>query len=143
MTFTHSPLGELYPEDVDWCADDASVSFHSSRVHVCLAEGTENGPSDSALAGYEWIAANWEQVKAMIESQPFEFYQPYADAVAEVPRFESPSELWGTEELTGLRVFARDDFSVTMRFRWQEESDPHEVTFYVEGGLCVTHSVDG
>ncbi|MDJ0710805.1 MAG: hypothetical protein QNJ14_10460 [Woeseiaceae bacterium] len=143
MFFTHPVLGELYPEDIDWCVDEAAVPFHASRVHICLAEGGEDAPSDSANAGFDWIAANWKQVQKLIEQQAFEFYRPYADAVATVPKFAAPNELWGTDRLVSLRVYSVDDFSVTLRFDWQEDSDPHEVTFYVERGICETHSVDG
>lgn len=141
--FNHPVLGELYPEDVDWCTDEADVSFHESPVQVCLANGSEDGPSDSANAGYNWIAGNWREVLQTIEQQAFEFYRPYADAVTAVPRFAHPSDLWGTERLLSLRIFAAGDFTVTLRFDWQDPSDPHEITFYVEGGACITHTADG
>ena len=66
-----------------------------------------------------------------------------ADAVTAVPRFAHPSDLWGTERLLSLRIFAAGDFTVTLRFDWQDPSDPHEITFYVEGGACITHTADG
>ena len=95
------------------------------------------------MQGYEWVEANWPEVLNIISDQAFEFYQPYADAVATVPTFDSPKAIWGTEQLINLRIFAKDDFTVSMRFSWQEDQDPHEITFYVEEGQCLTHSVDG
>lgn len=142
-TYTHPELGELYPDDVDWQSDSATVRFSDAPVEVCLANGTETGPSAVALAGYEWVAANWPQVLRSIENQAFDFYEPYAAGVPGTPGFDSPSELWGTEELLSILVFSKDDFSVSMRFAWQQASDPHIVTFYVENGVCETHSVDG
>ena len=143
MFFNHPVLGELYPEDVDWCTDKVEVTFHEAPIQVCLANGTDDGPSGRANAGYGWIAANWGEVLQTVEDQAFEFYRPYADAVASVPSFRQPSDLWGTERLLSLRIFAADDFTVTLRFDWQEPDDPHEITFYVEDGICNTYTADG
>ena len=142
-TYMHPKLGELYHEDVDWQSDQAAVSFCHSPIEVCLADGSDDGPSEAAMSGYEWVESHWEQVRELIQDQAFEFYEPYADAVDGVPKFESPSQLWKTEIVLGLRMFSRDEFSVTLRFEWQQNDDPHEVTFYVEGGKCESHSVDG
>ncbi|MEM8960798.1 MAG: hypothetical protein AAGD38_04905 [Acidobacteriota bacterium] len=142
-TFDHPKLGELYPEDVDWQTDEVLVPFYKTAISVCLAGGSDSGPSIAALSGYDWIESHWAEVLKLIQNQAFEFYRPYADAVAGVPVFDSPERLWGTETLLDIRVFAQDDFTVTMRFAWQERGDPHQVAFYVEEGRCDTHSVDG
>jgi hypothetical protein len=42
-----------------------------------------------------------------------------------------------------VRVRSRTDFTVTLRFAWQEAEDLHLITFYIEDGQCLTHSVDG
>lgn len=142
-TYTHPKIGELYPEDVDWQTDEVSVQYSPSPIEVCLAGGTDDGPSQAALSGYEWVESNWQEVCSLIQDQAFEFYEPYAAAVDGVPSFDTPSQLWGTEVLLSIRVFAEDDFTVTLRFNWQEDDDPHEITFYVEDGRCETHSADG
>ncbi len=142
-TFVHSRLGELYPEDVDWQADEVSVPFYKTPIAVCLAAGSDDGPSEAALSGYDWIESHWQEVLGLIQNQAFDFYEPYADAVAGVPAFDSPEQLWGTETLLSVRVFTKDDFTVTMRFTWQKDQDLHEITFHVEDGRCETHSVDG
>lgn len=142
-TFVHPRLGELYPEDVDWQTDQVSVPFCKAPIAVCLADGSDDRPSKEALSGYDWIESHWREVLVLIQDQAFEFYKPYADAVAAVPEFESPEQLWGTEVLLNVRVFSKDEYTVTFRFRWQQEQDPHEITFYVEDGRCKTHSVDG
>ena len=141
--YIHPRLGELYAEDVDWQTDEVSVPFCDTPIEVCLADGSDDGPSQAALAGYDWIESNWQQVRDLIQEQAFRFYEPYADAVDGVPAFDAPEQLWGTEVVLSVRVFSKDDFTVTLRFRWQEEEDPHVVTFYVEDGQCETHSVDG
>ena len=142
-TFVHPRLGELYPEDVDWQTDEVSVAFSKTPIAVCLADGPDDGPSQAALSGYDWLESNWPEVLRLIQDQAFEFYESYADAVAGVPPFNTPEQLWGSESLLSVRVFSKDDFTVTMRFIWQEDQDPHEITFYVEDGGCETHSVDG
>jgi hypothetical protein len=142
-TIVHPRLGELYPEDVDWQTDEALVPFCNTPIAVCLADGSDDGPSEAALSGYEWIESHWREVLGLIQDQAFDFYEPYADAVAGVPAFDAPEQLWGTETLLSVRVFSKDDFTITMRFTWQEDADPHEITFYVEDGQCETHSVDG
>lgn len=141
--FIHHKLGKLYLEDVDWQTDEASVPFCKTPVEVCLAGGSETGPSQAALSGYDWIESHWQKVLVLMQDQAFDFYEPYADAVASVPVIDTSTQLWGTESILNVRVFAKDDFSVTMRFTWQEDEDPHEVTFYVEDGKCEVHSVDG
>ena len=142
-TFNHPSLGELYPEDVDWCTDAVAAPFSTTPIQVCLAEGSETGPSDIALAGYGWLETHWMDVQKLMESQAYSFYEPYAESVSSIPRFGSADELWGTETVLNVSVFAADNFTVTLRFEWQEEDDPHEITFYIEGGKCETHSVDG
>lgn len=143
MTFDHPRLGVLLQDDVDWLAEDVHVPFCAGRVEVCLGAGTDDGPSQAALAGYDWIEAEWPSVLALIQEQAFEFYSPYSDAVDGLPVFAAPADLWGSEQPVSIRVFAKDEFDVTLRFVWQEAADPHVVTFYVENGRCRTHSVDG
>ncbi|GMV79989.1 MAG: hypothetical protein AMXMBFR7_11730 [Planctomycetota bacterium] len=142
-TYIHPKLGELYPEDVDWQTDKATVPFSNTPIEVCFANGSKDGPWPAALTGYDWIESHWSEVLGLIQDQAFDFYSPYADAVAGVPVFASPEKLWGTEELLCVRVSTKDDFEVTLRFKWQEKEDPHVITFYVEKGRCETHSVDG
>lgn len=142
-SYLHPKLGELYPEDVDWQTDEVSVPFCDNPIAVCLAEGTDDGPSQAALSGYGWIESHWQEVHRLIQEQAFRFYKPYAAAVEGVPTIDGPEQLWGTEVLLSVRVFSKDDFTVTLRFTWQEHEDPHEITFYVEEGRCKTHSVDG
>ena len=141
--YQHPKLGPLYQEDVDWQSDESSVSFYDDKIQVCLAEGTDAGPSEKAMRGYEWMEGHWSHVLEIIQEQAFAYYQPMAEADNRIPKIDSPSQLWGTEILLAIRVFSEDDFAVTMRFGWQDNSDPHEITFYVEGGTCNTHSVDG
>lgn len=141
--YKHPRLGILYPEDDDWQADEVTVPFAGDPIDVCLAGGTDDGPSAEALLAYEWCEQNWGGVLTLIQDQAFEFYLPYADAVSSVPKFETADALWGTEEVISLRVFSKNDFTVTLCFSWQEEADPHLVTFYVEEGACKSHSVDG
>lgn len=142
-TYNHPKLGTMLPEDTDWIVR-ASVPFASRPIEVCLA-GEDEGiaPSSDSLAGYDWISAHWPRVLDLIADQAFDFYEPYRDAVASVPKFESPGAMWGTEVLSSVRVRSKDDFEVSLRFAWQEEDDPHVITFYVEDGRCRTHSVDG
>ena len=143
-SFTHPTLGVMLPEDTDWIATEATVPFCDSRIGVCLAgEDAADGPSDEALAAYDWLSVHWPDVFRLIEEQAFQFYQPYRDAVASVPRFASPRHLFGTENASFVRVRSKTDFQISLRFAWQEADDPHVVTFYVEGGQCCTHSVDG
>ena len=142
-TYDHQKLGELYPEDVDWQTDAVSVPFSDTAIEVCLADGSDEGPSQDALAGYEWLESHWQQVRGLIQEQAFDYYEPYAETVDGVPSFETPEELWGTEVVLSVRVSSKADFTVTLRFTWQEDDDPHDVTFYVENGGCTTHSVDG
>ena len=141
--FVHPILGELYPEDVDWQTDETIVPFSGEPIAVCLAEGSSAGPSAEASAGFDWIAANWSSVLTLIQSQAFQFYEPYLEAVPGTPDFQEPEQIWGTEILSSVRVTAEDEFEVTMRFVWQADADPHEVTFYVENGQCESHTVDG
>jgi len=54
-----------------------------------------------------------------------------------------PIACWGTEEVMSVRVRSKADFEISLRFAWQEAEDPHVVTFYIEDGECLTHSVDG
>ena len=142
-TYVHPTLDELYPEAGGWQADEASVPFSSSPIEVWLAGGSGSGPSEAALSGYDWLQSHWEHVRGMIQDEAFRFYESYADAVAGVPTFDDPEQLWGTEVLLSIDVFSKDRFSVTLRFAWQKDEDPHEVTFYVEDGRCRTHSADG
>jgi len=143
MNYSHDNLGSMYLEDVDWNADDVSVQFVENLVGVSLADGSENGPSRAALSGYQWIQSNWQAVLSLIQEQAFEFYSPYKGAFDGVPGFQTPKDLLGSERLQYLRVFGKDDFEITLRFDWQEPGDCHEITFYVEGGRCNSHSVDG
>lgn len=142
-TYIHPTLGELYPEDVDWQTDEVAVPFCDTPIEVCLADGSDEGPSESALSGYDWVESHWQEVLTLIQDQAFAFYTPYAEAVEGIPSFDKPEQLWGTEMLLCVRVFSKDYFSVSLRFSWQENEDPHDITFYVEGGACLTHSVDG
>lgn len=141
--FVHPKLGQLYAEDVDWQTDEVSVPFSKSPIEVCLADGSDDGPSQAALSGYEWLESHWQEVLGLIQEQAFAFYEPYVDAVPSAPKIDTPKQLWGTEVLLSVRVFSKDDFTVTMRFAWQDDDDPHAITFYVEDGKCETHSVDG
>lgn len=143
MSYIHADLGSLHREDVDWNAEDVIVPFAESRIGVSLADGSESGPSRAALFGYKWIQSNWQGVLSLIQKQVFEFYSPYADAFDGVPEFNTPRDLLRSARLRYLRIFGKDDFELTLRFDWQEPGDSHEVTFYVEGGKCGTHSVDG
>ena len=143
MNYSHDDLGSLYLEDLDWNAEDVSVPFVENLIGVSLADGSENGPSRAALSGYQWIQSNWQAVLSLIQEQAFEFYSPYVDAFDGVPGFRTPKDLLGSERLQYLRVFGKDDFEITLRFDWQEPGDGHEITFYVEGGRCNSHSVDG
>lgn len=143
MNYSHNDLGALYLEDTDWNSDDVSVPFAENLIDVSLANGSRNEPSVAALSGYQWIQNNWQAVLSLIQEQAFEFYSPYADAFEGVPRFDTPTDLLGSEILRYLRVFNKDDFEITLRFKWQEPDDSHEITFYVEDGKCKSHSVDG
>lgn len=143
-TFKHPDLGLMFPEDTDWIATKARVPFSRTPVEVCLAgEEEATGPSDDALAAYDWLSSHWPDVFRVIEGQAFEFYEPYRDAVSSVPHFASPRHLFGTEEVCGVRVWSKSDFTITLRFVWQEAEDPHIITFYVEASECRSHSVDG
>jgi hypothetical protein len=143
-TFTHPKLGAMLPEDTDWIASEAEVPFARFPIEVCLAgeEGAAS-PSDETLAAYDWLSSHWPEVFQLIEAQAFEFYEAYRDAVASVPRFASPRALLGTEKVCGVRVWSKSNFTITLRFAWQEAEDRHIITFYVECGQCSTHSVDG
>jgi hypothetical protein len=143
MNYSHDDLGSLYLEDDDWNAEDISVPFVETSVCVSLADGSKNGPSRAALSGYQWIQGNWQAVLSLIQEQAFEFYSPYADAFDGVPGFHTPKDLLGSERLQYLRIFGKDHFEITLRFDWQEPGDTHEITFYVDGGRCNSHSVDG
>jgi len=143
MNYSHSDLGLLYLEDTDWNVDDVSVPFVENLIGVSLANGSENEPSLTALSGYQRIQNNWPAVLSLLQEQAFEFYLPYAHAFEGVPRFDTPIDLLGSEMLQYLRVFNKDDFEITLRFKWQEPDDSHEITFYVEDGKCKSHSVDG
>lgn len=143
MSYSHNDLGTLYLEDTDWNADEVRVPFADNLIGVSLANGSENEPSQAALSGYQWIQSNWQGVLSLIQEQTFEFYSPYADAFGGVPSFDTPADLLGSEILQYLRVFDDDKFEITLRFRWQEPDDSHEITFYVEDGRCKSHSVDG
>ena len=143
-TFTHPKLGVMFPEDTDWIASEAKVPFAASPIEVCLCgEEGAAGPSQEALVAYDWLSSHWADVFRLIEGQAFAFYEPYRDAVSSVPEFASPHLLLGTEEVCGVRVRSKDDFEISLRIAWQEAEDPHVITFYVEDGQCLTHSVDG
>ena len=143
-TFKHPKLGLMFAEDTDWLAMKARVPFAKHPIEVCLGgEDGASGPSGEALAAYDWLSSHWPEVFRLIEAQAFEFYEPYRDAVSSVPHFASARQLFGTEELCGVRVRSGTDFEVSTRFVWQEADDSHTVTFYVEDGQCLTHSVDG
>lgn len=143
-TFVHPQLGRMLPEDTDWIAPKAKVPFAASSIEVCLGgEEGANGPSDEALAAYDWLSSHWPDVFRLIEGQAFGFYEPYRAAFTRVPHFASSHLLLGTEEVCSVRVHTKSDFEVSLRFTWQEADDPHIVTFYVEDGQCLTHSVDG
>ena len=134
----------MLPEDTDWVASSVRVPFASQPMEVCLSgEEGADGPSEDALAGYDWLASHWADVFRLIEGQAFQFYEPYRDAVAGVPQFASPRALLGTEELCSVTVYSTTDFEVALRFAWQDAEDPHVITFYIEAGECLTHSVDG
>ena len=141
--YKHATLGEFYFEDWVWETDQATVPFCDHPIAVCLAGEEDNGPSDDAIAGYEWIVSNWPGVLKIMSDQAFDFYRPYVDAEASVPKFDSPDALWGTERLMSIYINSKDDFTVTMYFDWQKEHDTHEITFYIEQGKCLAHSVDG
>jgi len=143
VNYSHDDLGLLYLEDVDWNADGVSVPFVENLIGVSLADGSEDGPSPAALLGYQWIQSNWSAVLSIIQEQAFDFYAPYADAFDEVPGFDGPKDLLGSEKLEYLRIFSKDDFEVSLRFNWQAPGDSHEITFYIEGAKCNSHSVDG
>lgn len=144
VTVSHPTLGPLSQEAEDWwLAENVAVPFASESVSVLFTDGDENGPSAGALAGYEWIASHWNDVLATVEEQAFEFYEPYADAIKNIPVFDKPHDIWGTQVVLHLSIFSKDDYSVTMRFQWQHKNDGHEITFEVEDGRCETHSVDG
>ena len=141
--YIHPKLGGLYQEDVDWQTDEVTVSFCKAPIGVCLANGSDDGPSAMALDGFEWVETHWDEVLAIIQDQAFEFYDPYFDAFEDIPKFDSANDLWGTGILLYLRLFSKTDFTVSMRFAWQKEEDSHQVTFEVEEGECFTHTVDG
>lgn len=143
LRYNHPKLGELYWEEGTWCNEQATVSMSSVPICVFLDGGGSEAPSDTALAGYDWIQSHWSEVLQLIQEQASDFYEPYADAMTGVPRFEDPTQIWGTEVLLTLRVKSKETFTVSMRFTWQETSDPHDVTFYVSDSRCVSHSVDG
>ena len=103
----------------------------------------ESGPTEHALKGFVWLQNEWSEVLELFEEQACQFYAPYADAVPSVPKFETSEQFWETSILLSVRVFSTKTYSVTMRFTWQEDDDPHEITFYVEDGVCLTHTVDG
>ena len=142
-TFVHSKLDELYPDDVDWQTDEVLVSFSKTPIAVCLADGSDDGPSQAALVGYDWVESHWDKVLQLIQEQAFRFYASYADNVAGVLSFNTPEQFWKSASLISVRVFSKDNFGVTMRFAWQERHDFHEITFYVEDGRCDAYSVDG
>ncbi|MBA2115491.1 DUF6985 domain-containing protein [Bremerella alba] len=142
-TYKHPELGQFELDFNIWLNEDATPHFVDGEIIVFFANGTEDAPSPESLEGYEWIAANWPQVLSLIEAQVWEYYEPYADNVEGVPKFNSVQEVWGTELLLGLNIVSKIDFEVTLQFEWQADEDDHEITFYVEDGQCDMHSVDG
>jgi hypothetical protein len=133
----------LYAENFAWQTDEVSVPFAEAAIAVSFTNCSAEGPLEEALSGYDWIEFHWPQVRSLIQEQAFAFYEPYADAVPGVPRFDAADQLWGTEVLLSIELSSKHQFSITMRFEWQEEDDPHQITFYVVDGRCQTHSVDG
>lgn len=149
--FNHPTLGKLFPDyngwssiylgSVDWLSDRISVPFCEPPIQVSLDDGTVNGPSEKALAGYDWIESNWPEVLRIIEDQAFSFWDTYS--IEGAPEFDSPEQIWGTEVVLAVSVSSKDNFHIVMRFTWQTDSDPHEITFYVDDSECETYSVDG
>lgn len=143
-TYTHPQLGTLFPEDTDWIASSVTVPFSPEPIEICLASEEEGAePPHEAIEGYDWVSSHWPEVFRIFEDQAFAFYEPYRDAVPSVPQFDTPGALLGTEQLSSVRVFSKMLFEVSLRFQWQEAEDPHTITFYIEDGVCRTHSVDG
>ncbi|GAA4439765.1 DUF6985 domain-containing protein [Bremerella cremea] len=141
--YQHPSLGTLFLEDDQWLTEEGEVTFVDEVIRIVFARGTEEGPSDASLEGFEWIDANWSKVLTLIEDQAFEFYQSYDNSVEEFPEFAKPADIWGSEYLLGLRIFSPEEFEVTLQFDWQEEDDEHEITFYIEEGECNSYSRDG
>jgi len=140
--YNHPTLGKMEPGDTDWLASDTIVSFLGYDISVTL-EGTKEQPTEEALSAYETISSNWNETLEKINEQAFQFYEPYADAFPSVPKFDSAGKIWGTEKVWFMTIRSIDEYELTMTFDWQEEEDDHMITFYIEGGACETHSVDG
>ncbi|XAM00386.1 hypothetical protein OT109_03155 [Phycisphaeraceae bacterium D3-23] len=146
--FHHPSIGHIYLEDEDgdhsmWLASE----FRFQRYHEPIDanfDGDLAKPSSKSIKAYDWINANWPVSLQTIQDQAFnDFYKPYAANFKGVPEFESPDQLWGTETVLCLGITDRDNYEITLRFTWQKPKDDHAITFYIEDGRCVTHSVDG
>ena len=141
-SYNHPTFGGFELEDTDWLASSSTVPFLGYAIDVML-EGTEEKPTDKALKAYETISSNWNETLEKIKEQAFQYYEPYADAFPSVPKLDSAEKLWGTEKVLFINIRSEDEYEVTMRFDWQEEEDDHQITFYIEDGVCETHTVDG
>lgn len=141
-SYNHPTLGQMEPEGTDWLATSVTVPFLGYEIDLIM-EGDGEKPTKEALEGFETISSSWTETLEKIKDQAYDFYEPYTDAVASVPKFDSPEQLWGTEKILFINIRSVDDYEVTMRFDWQEEEDDHQITFYVEEGVCETYSVDG
>lgn len=145
---THPKFGSIFLEDEYgdysmWLASECRFQHYTGPIDISFA-GDLIRPRAEAIQACDWADENWNDVLKLIESEAYtRFYKPYADHFKGVPKYASPDQLWGTETLLGMGFKDRNDFSITLQFQWQQPGDDHQITFYVEEGKCVSHSVDG
>jgi hypothetical protein len=141
--FDHPVLGKMrLDSDVDWLAENVVLeSIGQTPMDVSL-QGDATGPDPDSLETLDWILQNMGSVREILQGELYGIYEAYRDAGRTDAHLEGPSDLWGTETCIQLGVTGKMNFDMTCVFSWQEKRDDHQVSVYVEDGVCTSSSVD-
>ena len=142
LSYSHPTLGSMAYEYDNWFIDNVKIPLFDTDIYISL-EGSDTGPSDDSLKGYEFISENWDEIilNYGIIDAFYEMHEAYADGM--------DIDLIDKENFAdsiipqSLSITSADTLSFSVQFTWQDENDDHIITAEVENGSCTGCPVDG
>lgn len=140
--YTHPVFGEMEDNDGDWVVDNFKTPLFEQPFMISL-DGGDEGPSEEALEGYEYITKNWNDIIQTygIFDAFYEMHEAYVDGM-KMDQMDR-SRFWETVIPLCLSISSKSTLSFSVRFTWQHPKDGHTITAEIENGECLGCPVDG